>query len=309
MDSWESSLIDLADRLERQGARRAELAPRTKEQYLGDCRRVAHWMADHGVTAPAAMTSSALDACFRDLEWSAATRRRALVALGVWLTPHFPPSRSPADLIDAPKVVPGPVPRLTQEDAARVVEASTDDAPTPLRTALALRDRAVLEVLYGSGLRRQEVCDLVLAGLDFEHETLRVVGKGGKPRTVPLTEHAVDALRAWLQDGRPRLVERAPTGADREPVFVTRSGGPLDGSTVYRIVAKRLRAAGRAGGPHLLRHAAATHLLEGPDGSGGAHLRVVQEVLGHESLATTQRYTGVSTKAMQGVLRRGHPRG
>jgi integrase/recombinase XerC len=83
----------------------------------------------------------------------------------------------------------------------------------------------------------------------------------------------------------------------------------MDGSAVYRVVSGELRRAGRAGGPHLLRHAAATHLLEGPDGTGGAHLRVVQEILGHESLATTQRYTGVTTKAMQGVLRRGHPRG
>lgn len=309
MDPWESSLIDLADRLSRQGARRSELAPRTKEEYLGDCRRVARWMADHGVARPEAMTASALDACFRDLEWTPATRRRARVALALWLQPHFPPSRSPADLVEAPKVVPGPVPRLTQEDAARVVEASPTDGATPVQAALGLRDRAILEVLYGSGLRRQEICDAMLAGLDFEHETLRVVGKGGKPRTVPLTENAVDALRRWLSDGRPRLVRRAPASTETEPVFVTRSGGPMDGSTVYRVVSKRLRAAGRAGGPHLLRHAAATHLLEGPDGEGGAHLRVVQEVLGHASLATTQRYTGVSTKAMQGVLRRGHPRG
>ncbi len=311
VDPWESSLVDLADRLGRQGARRSELAPRTKEEYLGDCRRVARWMADHGVARPAEMTASALDACFRDLEWTPATRRRARVALGIWLAPHFPPSRSPTDLIDAPKVIPGPVPRLTQDDAARVVEsagAESGDA-TPVQASLALRDRAIMEVLYGSGLRRQEICDLMLAGLDFEHETLRVVGKGGKPRTVPVTEHAVEALRRWLEDGRPNLVHRSAVASDAEPVFLTRSGRPLDGSTVYRIVSKRLRAAGRAGGPHLLRHAAATHLLEGPDGEGGAHLRVVQEVLGHSSLATTQRYTGVSTKAMQGVLRRGHPRG
>jgi integrase/recombinase XerC len=165
-------------------------------------------------------------------------------------------------------------------------------------------------VLYGSGLRRQEACDLVLAGLDFEHESLRVVGKGGRARTVPLTEPAVAALRAWLSTGRPRLVGgRPPQAAARAAVFVSRSGLPLDGSAVYRIVARELRAAGRAGGPHLLRHAAGTHLLEGPGGRDGAHLRVVQEVLGHASLATTQRYTGVTTKAMQAALRRGHPRG
>ena len=114
--------------------------------------------------------------------------------------------------------------------------------------ALALRDRALVEVLYGSGLRRQEACDLVLAGLDFEHDSLRVVGKGGKARTVPLTEPAVAALRAWLAEGRPRLVSgRAHQAAARAPVFVSRGGRALDGSTVYRVVARELRASGRAG--------------------------------------------------------------
>lgn len=310
-ETWETSLADLAQRLDRQGARRAELAPRTKEQYLGDCRRVARWMEEQGVSGPEAITASALEACFRDRAWSTATRRRARVAVGVWLAPLFPPGRSPADLVDTAKVVPAPVPRLTQEDAARVVDPPPvpDDA-SPLQVALALRDRAILEVLYGSGLRRQEVCDLTRAGIDFEHETLRVVGKGGKARTVPLTEYAVDALRRWLVDGRPQLADPSVVvSAEDDPVFLTRSGRPVDGSTVYRIVSRRLRAAGRSGGPHLLRHAAATHLLEGPEGTGGAHLRVVQEVLGHASLATTQRYTGVSTKTMQGILRKGHPRG
>lgn len=309
-DRWEASLIAFADRLARQGARRRELAPRTREQYLGDCRRVARWMAAHRVDGPEHVTSSALDACFRDLAWSASTRRRALVAVGEWLAPLFPPNRSPADLLDPPKVTPGPVPRLSQADAARIVgEPALDPGATGATRALALRDHALLEVLYGSGLRRQEACDLVLAGVDFEHEMLRVVGKGGKARTVPLTEPAVDALRAWLASGRPTLARGATAPATRAPVFLTRSGGPMEGSAVYRVVRRELRRHGRAGGPHLLRHAAATHLLEGPGGDGGAHLRVVQEVLGHESLATTQRYTGVTTKAMQRMLRRGHPRG
>jgi integrase/recombinase XerC len=92
-------------------------------------------------------------------------------------------------------------------------------------------------------------------------------------------------------------------------VFVSRTGRKLDGSAVYRVARKALRESGRAGGPHLLRHAAGTHLLEGPPGATGAHLRVVQEILGHASLATTQRYTGVTTKAIQDALRKGHPRG
>lgn len=310
MTEWDRSLAEFAGRLERQGARKRELAPRTQEQYLADCRRVARWMDMHGIHDPGHITASALEACFRDLQWSATTRRRALVAVGEWLAPRFPPNRSPTDLLDRPKVIPGPVPRLSQTDAAEVVATRTrPEASSRTGRALALRDHALLEVLYGSGLRRQEICDLTLAGVDFEHETIRVVGKGGKARTVPLTEPSVDALRTWLADGRPVLVARRATASEREPVFVTRSGRAMDGSSVYRVANGALRRAGRAGGPHLLRHAAATHLLEGPDGSGGAHLRVVQEVLGHESLATTQRYTGVSTKAMQRILKRGHPRG
>jgi integrase/recombinase XerC len=214
--------------------------------------------------------------------------------------------------LDRPRPLPPPGPRLSLADATALVEGVGPPVAgeTATAQALRLRDRALVEVLYGSGLRRQEACDLVLGGLDFEHEALRVVGKGGAARTVPLTEPAVAALRAWLSDGRPRLVGAAAAEpAVRAPVFLSRSGRPLDGSTVYRVVARELRAAGRAGGPHLLRHAAGTHLLEGHDGEGGAHLRVVQEVLGHASLATTQRYTGVTTKAMQAALRRGHPRG
>lgn len=308
---WDESLRDLQRRLSEQGGRGRLLSPRTRAAYLKDARQVAGWLEARGVAGPAAVTPSALEAAFRGLGWSPATRARAVTALREWLAPHHPPSRSPADLIDRPRPAPPPVPRLSQADAAALVEGvGLGEGGSPVAEALRLRDRALVEVLYGSGLRRQEACDLVLAGLDFEHESLRVVGKGGRGRTVPLTEPSVAALRAWLSRGRPRLVAgRAPQPAAQAPVFVSRAGRPLDGSTVYRVVARALRAAGRAGGPHLLRHAAGTHLLEGPGGHDGAHLRVVQEVLGHASLATTQRYTGVTTRAMQAALRRGHPRG
>lgn len=309
--TWQESLADLETRLSVQGGRARRLAPRTRATYVGDARRVARWLEQQGVPGPESVTASALEAAFRGLGWSPATRARAATAMREWLDPIHPPGRSPAWLIDRPRPVAPPVPRLSQGDAARVVERVGSQEPgTALGRALALRDRALVELLYGSGLRRQEACDLVLAGLDFEHESLRIVGKGARARTVPMTEPAVAALRAWLTDGRPRCVAgRAPLPAGEAPVFVSRRGRALDGSTVYRIVARALRADGRAGGPHLLRHAAATHLLEGPPGESGAHLRVVQEVLGHASLATTQRYTGVTTRAMQDALRRGHPRG
>jgi len=309
MTDWDASLTDFAARLERQGSRRAPLAPRTRRAYFKDVRALAAWLGAHGIPGPERITPSSLGAALRALEWSPATQARALTAAREWLAPYFPPGRSPAERLERPKVRAPLIPRLSQDDANRLIESSDSD-PAPahgIRSARELRDRAVLELLYGSALRRQELCDLILAGLDFEHETVHVVGKGDKARTVPLTEPAVEALGAWLRHGRPLLVDH--TAPARHEVFLSVRGRPLDGSAVYRIVAPRLRAMGRAGGPHLLRHAAATHLLEGHDDHEGAHLRVVQEVLGHASLATTQRYTGVTTKDIQRQLRRGHPRG
>ncbi len=305
MTTWESSLADMSRRLARQGGRAAGLAPATRRAYVKDARILARWLDEHGVAGPADVTPTALEAAMRELGWSAATRARALSAAREWLDGLHPPGRGPAELVGRPRVQPPPVPRLSQAEAAGVVEAPTRGRPGELAHALALRDRAILELLYGSGLRRQEVCDLRLGGLDFEHETARVVGKGARARTVPLTESFLDALRRWLAEGRPRLAREAPP---TDLVFLSRRGRALDGSAVYRMVARRLRGIGRGGGPHLLRHAAGTHMLEG-HGDGGAHLRVVQQVLGHASLATTQRYTGVTTRAMQDQLRRGLPRG
>ena len=315
MDAWDRSVEDLRERLARQGGRRRALAPRTRQAYVADARLVAAWLREQGVAGPERVTVSALEAALRELGWSAATRSRAVTALREWLAPYHPPNRSPADLVDRPAAIPPPVPRLSQADAGALLERAARAVPSdPVRSsrrAIALRDRAMLEVLYGSGLRRQELCDLVLSSIDWEHETVRVVGKGARPRTVPLTEPAMDALRDWLVEGRPVLAGGALSfePAGRARVFVSRTGKPLDGSTVYRVVSRALGEMGRGGGPHLLRHAAGTHLLEGPEGRGGAHLRVVQEILGHASIATTQRYTGVTTRAMQDALRRAHPRG
>lgn len=307
MVPWSDALERFAERLVRHGGRARRLSATSRNAYLKDARQVAHWFDDNGVKGPEMATATALGAAFRGLGWSPATRVRALTALRLFFEPYFPPSRSPADLIDVTRPTPPPIPRLSQAEAARAV-GDRADLRRGSAGALQLRDRAMLELLYGSGLRRQELCDLELSGLDFEHETVRVVGKGAKLRTVPLTEPAVAALDAWLAEGRPTLVRDRPARAD-DAVFVSRTGRPLDGSTVYRVVRRALAGIDRAGGPHLLRHATGTHLLEGPPGGDGAHLRVVQEVLGHASLATTQRYTGVTTKAIHAALRKGHPRG
>ena len=307
MSSWSEALDRFGERLQSHGGRARKLSLPSRRAYLKDARQVAGWLEESGVAGPERTTATALGAAFRGLEWSAATRARALTALRLFFEPHFPPNRSPADLIDEARPTLPPIPRLSQDDAARALEHPATDAGETSRP-LALRDRAILEVLYGSGLRRQELCDLELSGLDFEHETLRVVGKGARVRTVPMTEPAAAALGVWLADGRPSLVADEPQrGRDR--VFVSRTGRPLDGSSVYRVVRRALAGIDRAGGPHLLRHAAGTHLLEGPADADGAHLRVVQEILGHASLATTQRYTGVTTRAIQDALKKGHPRG
>lgn len=303
MTDWTTSLADLDARLARQGTRAAAVSPRTRRAYMKDARLLAEWFAAREVAGPQAVTPSALEAAMRDLGWSPATRARALTSAREWLAPYFPAGRSPAHRVARPRVTAPLVTRISQDEAAHVV-SHTGTGDTPLD----LRNRALVELLYGSGLRRQEACDLHLADVDFEHERVRVAGKGGRLRTVPLTEPSVRTLTRYLREGRPALVARGQ-GPARNEVFLTRSGTPMEGSSVYRVVAGELRRMGRSGGPHVLRHAAATHLLEGPPGVEGAHLRVVQELMGHASLATTQRYTGVTTRDIQAMLRRGHPRG
>lgn len=305
--AWQDAIDDYATGLSVQGAGRTLLTPESQAGYVSDVRRVAQWLADHGMNDPARVTPSALALALKELGWAPATRARALIALRRFWSER-PRFDNPAALIDAPRVTPPPVPSLSQDDAARLVEAMgrMPESPSPTTRALALRDRALGEVLYGSGLRRGEACALTLGGLRLAQAEIEVIGKGGARRTVPVTAPAATALAAWLDDGRPLLARQA-RGAD--PVFVSRSGRPLDGSSVYRIVHRALGEIGRSGGPHLLRHATGTHLLEGPGGEGGAHLRVVQEVLGHKSIATTQRYTHVSTRQLQKTLRQAHPRG
>jgi len=188
---------------------------------------------------------------------------------------------------------------------------AADLASTPATaTAAGLRDRAVLELLYGSGLRVAEVCDLDLEDLDLDRGMVRVRGKGGKERVVPVGDFAADALLAYLEFGRPALSPApqpgpAPDSRISRAIFFNRRKhrlGPRDvRSMVRRYAASALP--GRNVSPHTLRHSFATHLLE-----GGADIRAVQELLGHASLATTQRYTHVSKGRLFDAYRRSHPR-
>jgi len=170
--------------------------------------------------------------------------------------------------------------------------------PDP-RTPEGLRDKALLELLYSSGLRVSELVGLDVHHVDLEAELVRVVGKGDRERVVPLGSYAVQALQAYLTSARPRLAGSSAA------LFVSRSGRRLTRQWVWRLLRRYTRAAGisRPVSPHALRHSFATHLLE-----GGADLRSVQELLGHASISTTQVYTHVARPHLQEVFDRSHPR-
>jgi integrase/recombinase XerD len=168
-------------------------------------------------------------------------------------------------------------------------------------TPAALRDRALLELMYACGLRATEAIELEVSDLDLDAGLLRARGKGAKERLVPVGRRAVHALRTWLARGRPLLV-----GERLEPrLFVNRRGGGLTRQGLYKIVQRHARSAGleRKMSPHTLRHTFATHLL-----AGGCDLRALQEMLGHADIATTQIYTHLSTERLKDVYFEAHPR-
>ncbi len=186
---------------------------------------------------------------------------------------------------------------LTREEARKLVEAP--DISTPL----GLRDRAIFETFYATGIRAGELAELKCGDVDTEDRLLRVVlGKGRKDRNVPLTRAAAEAIEAYLRDGRPHI-----QGATKTPrLFLARRGGRMHDSLLNDLVQAAARKAGleKHATCHTLRHSVATHLLK-----GGADIRHIQALLGHSSLATTERYTHVEISDLSRVLRRAHPRG
>jgi integrase/recombinase XerD len=201
---------------------------------------------------------------------------------------------NPAAAIAGPRR-PRTVPRtLSPAEAERLVDAASGSTPR------AMRDRALVELLYGAGLRVSEAVGLVKASVDLEGRIVRVLGKGGKERLVPLGRPAAEALRRYMALGRPHLDRR-----HRPDLFLNARGGALTRAGAFLVLRKIADRAGLEPGrvhPHLLRHSFATHLLE-----GGADLRSVQEMLGHADVATTERYTHVSDRHRREAYFRAHP--
>lgn len=201
---------------------------------------------------------------------------------------------NPAAAVQLPKR-PKPLPKtLSPGEAERLIDAAAGTQPR------ALRDQALVELLYGAGLRVSEAVGLDKAGVDLEQRLVRVIGKGGKERVVPIGRAAVTALRRYLSRGRPYLDRR-----HRQELFLNARGGPLTRAGAFLILRRLAERAGldpKRVHPHLLRHSFATHLLE-----GGADLRSVQEMLGHADLSTTELYTHVSDRRRRELYFRAHP--
>jgi integrase/recombinase XerC len=279
----------------------------TVRAYVVDVVSLLDHAARMGVAEPAGVDLLVLRSWLARMRTTGAARttlaRRAAAArtFTAWayragLLPTDPGQRlaSPKPHRDLPAV-------LRAEQAAALLEpgATPED---PAGVAARLRDRVVLELLYASGIRVAELCGLDLDDVDRSRRVLRVFGKGAKERSVPYGVPAEQALDAWLRDGRPVLAA-AGRPANRA-LLLGAKGGRLNPTVVRRIVAASAAAAGLPHTtPHGLRHAAATHLLE-----GGADLRSVQELLGHASLSSTQIYTHVSIDRLREAYRQAHPR-
>jgi integrase/recombinase XerC/integrase/recombinase XerD len=296
---WEAALEAFASEL-----RRRAVAPRTLRAYATDAREFAAWAAAQSLQ-PASVDVRALRRFIAGLSQrgsAPATVARKLAALRGLLRVQVQLGRraeNPAELVGSPKRAQ----RLPRVLKAAEVAALLDRIPA--QTPLALRDRALFELAYACGLRAEEIVTLDLEAIDFDAEAVRVEGKGGKTRLVPLGEHARRALERYLATARPLL-----QNADGAPaLFLSKSGRRLSTSDVRRRLsgwANRAMASSPAlarAHPHALRHSFATHLLD-----GGADLRAIQELLGHSTISTTQVYTRVESARLRSTYSRAHPR-
>ena len=284
------------------------LSEHTIEAYRRDLTRLATFL-ERGASSLADATHPLLRRFLAQqyaLGYSRASVARRVGAIHTfyrWAVSVGEVGLDPSVLLGRPKVVSRLPTVLRPREAASLAEAPvprTGSDVDPLGLAVLLRDRAVLELLYGSGLRVGEVAGLAVERVDLDRGRVLVRGKGDKEREVPMSDFAIDALDAYLSGGRPAMA-----GEDQRTMFFNRKGKPFSGRDIRAMVeqyAGRLLP-GRRVTPHTLRHSFATHLLE-----GGADIRAVQELLGHASVATTQRYTHVSRTRLFQAYERSHPR-
>lgn len=272
----------------------------TVAAYGRDLARYVGWLAERGVSQPADVSRALVEehvAALVDVGLAPASVERALSAIKGFhrfmVADGITEAQPAAD-------VPLPAKPARLPDVISVADAERLlDQPFP-KTPTGLRDHAMLEVLYGCGLRASELCGLDMRTVLLDEGLLRVLGKGEKERVVPMLGAAEAALTDYLERGRGKLVGRCLTDA----VFLNVRGGRISRQSVHAIVEKYGRVAGIEGlHPHTLRHSFATHLLE-----GGADLRVVQELLGHANIATTQLYTHVDRSHVRRVYLAAHPR-
>jgi integrase/recombinase XerC len=286
------------------------LSRHTVRAYLGDVTALLGHAASAGAAGPEELSIGTLRAWLAGEHGRGQSRatlaRRAAGARTFTAFAHargLMPS-DPGPLLGMPRI-PRRLPEvLRQDQVAEVLAASAGSppsGPSGQDAALCLRDVAIVELLYATGIRVSELCGLDLGDLDEGRRTVRVLGKGNRERTVPAGIPAVKAVAAWARSGRSVLV----TPASGHALFLGARGGRLDPRTARRVVHACLAAVPGTpdSGPHGLRHAAATHLLE-----GGADLRSVQEILGHASLTSTQIYTHVSIERLHSAYRQAHPR-
>jgi integrase/recombinase XerD len=274
----------------------------TVESYLRDLRRLGEFATARGVRDPARLTRSLLrDFVYllKDLGLSAASIRRGVSAIRTYfgfLVGEGRVMEDPSDRLESPRRGRTLPPTLSVSEMERLLASPQVDEP------LAWRDRALLELAYGAGLRVSELCGLGLTDLLLTENLVRIFGKGGKERLVPIGRSVIGAVSVYLHTKRPAL----DRGKSKGRVLLNARGEPLSRVGAWGVVKRARQRAGitKQVTPHTLRHSFATHLLE-----GGADLRAVQEMLGHADLSTTQIYTHVDREYLRSIHKQFHPRG
>ena len=275
------------------------LAVATLSAYRSDLTRFSRWLSSRGLELEAARRFDVLDFLTEHAHWPPRTTARRLSALRRfyrYLEREGRVADNPCERIDAPKLG-RPLPNtLTEKEVERLL------ATPDIDTVLGARDRAMLEVLYATGLRVSELVGLRLEQVNLRQGVLRVIGKGDKERLVPLGELAVDWLEWFIERGRTEILGAKPSSA----LFPTGRGRAMTRQAFWRLIKRYAECAGisRDISPHTLRHAFATHLID-----HGADLRVVQMLLGHRDISTTQIYTHVARERLKVIHARHHPRG